>query len=163
MGELPVQSVNQMSAFDQIYYRNIKKFGVRNLDVSTAVSASACVPGFFEPVGINIYQDEKLDPTNRKIVRLTDGGVFQNDGLLPLYSEGIETVIASGGGKEFAFQPQPSKNNFAVLNDSFGIASEQVFSCFLLFLLLLLLSANFYHIIVLFFYCIIIFNIFLLL
>ncbi len=60
----------------------------RRIRLGHAVSASACVPGLFEP-----FELDGLYP-NRK-VRLVDGGVFDNQGVEGLLGEECQEVLVS--------------------------------------------------------------------
>jgi NTE family protein len=87
--------------------------------VSFAVAASSCFPPVFDPLRLpekNVkYKNgaaskEKNYNTLIKDMRLTDGGVYDNLGLEPVWKD-HETVIVSDGGAPFKFRNAGSSLN----------------------------------------------------
>jgi NTE family protein len=66
--------------------------------VARAVAASSCFPPAFEPMPVG------LDDPRFKDVRLTDGGVYDNMGLEPVWKDHA-VVLVSDGGATFDFRP----------------------------------------------------------
>jgi NTE family protein len=65
--------------------------------VARAVAASSCFPPAFEPMPVHLG-------SRFKDVRLTDGGVYDNMGLEPVWKD-HEVVLVSDGGATFDFHP----------------------------------------------------------
>jgi len=69
------------------------QFDVGDTSIATAVAASACFPPLFGPMDVPVREDER--------VRLTDGGVYDNSGMEPVWKdEGL--VLVSDAGKPFS-------------------------------------------------------------
>ena len=78
---------------------------LRQLTVGQAVAASCCVPGLFEPFGLTgLYRDESGQEV---VVRLVDGGVFDNQGLVSLFEEGCTHFVCSDASEVLQWQSQP--------------------------------------------------------
>ena len=78
---------------------------LRQLTLGQAVAASCCVPGLFEPFSLaGLYRSEGGDDV---VVRLVDGGVFDNQGLVSLFEEGCTHFICSDASEVLQWQPQP--------------------------------------------------------
>jgi NTE family protein len=65
--------------------------------VARAVAASSCFPPAFEPMPVRLGD-------RFKDVRLSDGGVYDNMGLEPVWKD-HEVVLVSDGGATFDFRP----------------------------------------------------------
>lgn len=91
----------------------------RNLRLGEAVAASSAVPGLFDPVSFaNLYPD--------KIVRLTDGGVHDNQGVTSLLDQDCTVMLVSdASGQTNAFD-QPSGDRLPVLLQSWTISMARV-------------------------------------
>lgn len=78
---------------------------LRQLTLGQAVAASCCVPGLFEPFSLaGLYRDESGEEV---VVRLVDGGVFDNQGLVSLFEEGCTHFICSDASELLQWQSQP--------------------------------------------------------
>lgn len=88
---------------------------VGETSVATAVAASACFPPLFGPMEL------KLE--NGKKAYLTDGGVYDNSGMEPIWMKN-RVVMVSDAGKPFGFAIPKSYFN-RILRYT-AIASEQV-------------------------------------
>ena len=76
------------------------------LTLGQAVAASCCVPGLFEPLGLSgLYQSDTGEDI---VVRLVDGGVFDNQGLVSLFAAGCAQVICSDASDLLKHAPDPS-------------------------------------------------------
>jgi predicted acylesterase/phospholipase RssA len=127
MGESKVLSrglTGAVSTFDAAPYRAFDNVFLRNTPLQAAVAASAAVPGVFKPMTLN---DGYTLGGDQFSVKLTDGGVFQNDGMMPLYLAGAKTLIVSGGGAESVTHSNPSTDALAVLNNTLSITMEQIY------------------------------------
>ncbi|MCK5650798.1 MAG: hypothetical protein KAJ42_05465, partial [Gemmatimonadetes bacterium] len=67
---------------------------VKKISLADAVAASACFPPVFAPYSFLGLYDDRHVPT----IRLTDGGVFDNQGLTALFEEECTHIIASDAG-----------------------------------------------------------------
>ena len=94
--------------------------------ISRAVAASSAFPPVFPPLKIK----EKDYPASKgDYVTLTDGGVYDNLGVNPLFRKKrnkIDYAIVSDGGKPFAIDESPTEAGTVVLKESIGILMEQV-------------------------------------
>ena len=75
------------------------------ITLGQAVAASCCVPGLFEPFSLSgLYTDEEGGDVQ---VRLVDGGVFDNQGLVSLFEEGCTHFVCSDASELLQWQSQP--------------------------------------------------------
>lgn len=75
------------------------------ITLGQAVAASCCVPGLFEPFSLEgLYTDEKGEDVE---VRLVDGGVFDNQGLVSLFEEGCTHFVCSDASELLQWQSRP--------------------------------------------------------
>ncbi|MCB1854707.1 MAG: patatin-like phospholipase family protein [Pseudomonadales bacterium] len=80
---------------------------LHQLSLGEAVAASCCVPGLFEPFSLEgLYRD---DQGNAVTVRLVDGGIFDNQGLVALFEEHCSHFICSDASESLQWQPQPTE------------------------------------------------------
>jgi predicted acylesterase/phospholipase RssA len=90
-----------------------------------AVAASACVPGLFEPIVLpNLYERktdaegvENVGPESENqpiTVRLVDGGVHDNQGIMGLLEEDCNAVIVSDASGQMGSDDNPSKGVLGV-------------------------------------------------
>ena len=99
--------------------------------LARAVAASSCFPPVFNPMPIKAKyeaykrgkatQEERRDAA--KGLRLTDGGVYDNLGLEPVWKD-HETVLVSDGGA--TFDPEPDRGLFKRLKRYADIVGNQV-------------------------------------
>jgi NTE family protein len=99
--------------------------------LARAVAASSCFPPVFNPMPIkakydaytrgNAPEEERKDAARG--LRLTDGGVYDNLGLEPVWKS-HETVLVSDGGA--TFDPEPDKGLFRRLKRYTDIVGNQV-------------------------------------
>ncbi len=79
--------------FDSPELMSPQQFSLHLLTLGEAVAASCCVPGLFEPLCLSgLYKTEAGEDI---IIRLVDGGVFDNQGLVSLFAEGCTHIICS--------------------------------------------------------------------
>ena len=90
-----------------------------------AVAASACVPGLFEPIVLPKLYELKAEPKTVKnvdpeveiqpiTVRLVDGGVHDNQGIMGLLEMDCNAVIASDASGQMESDNNPSKGVLGV-------------------------------------------------
>lgn len=92
--------------------------------LSHAVAASSAFPPVFPPLRIDQDQfDGDVD-----FVTLTDGGVYDNLGVNPVFRKrnALDFVIVSDAGKPFAIDETPTEKGSIVLKEAIGILMEQV-------------------------------------
>lgn len=93
--------------------------------ISKAVAASSSFPPVFPPLRL----DQDVYPAAQaEFVTLSDGGVYDNLGVNPLFRErnDLDYLLVSDGGKPFAVDERPSEAGAAVLTEAIGILMEQV-------------------------------------
>jgi NTE family protein len=93
--------------------------------ISRAVAASSAFPPVFPPLRIDgdVYPATGVD-----YVTLSDGGVYDNLGVNPLFRErnDLDYVIVSDAGKPFAIDDRPTESGAMVLYEAISILMEQV-------------------------------------
>jgi NTE family protein len=76
-----------------------------NITLGQAVAASSCVPGIFEPLQIRNLYNAAGKPL---IVRLVDGGLVDNQGLVSLFAENCSHIICSDASDILKPEHHPS-------------------------------------------------------
>jgi len=93
--------------------------------ISRAVAASSAFPPVFPPLRVDrdIYPVAGAD-----YVTLTDGGVYDNLGVNPLFRtrNNVHYAFVSDAGKPFAINQTPTEAGTIVLTEAIGILMEQV-------------------------------------
>jgi predicted acylesterase/phospholipase RssA len=104
MGEPPGRlntDVDANARYRRLWYHEAPTPDLERFRLGYAVAASACVPGLFEPIVLeDLYED--------RVVRLTDGGVHDNQGVAGLLDEGCTLFYvsdASGQMDDLAHPP----------------------------------------------------------
>jgi predicted acylesterase/phospholipase RssA len=83
--------------------------------VGEAVAASSCVPGLFEPLVLSDLFDDKM-------VRLVDGGVYDNQGIASLLDQDCNVMIVSDASGQMEAQDLPSGSHLGVPLRSFSVS-----------------------------------------
>lgn len=89
---------SQMPVMPKLYFGSpeltpLQRLSLDWLTLGQAVAASCCVPGLYEPLYLSgLYQSETGEDI---VIRLVDGGVFDNQGLVSLFAEGCAQIICS--------------------------------------------------------------------
>ncbi|HWB13194.1 MAG TPA: patatin-like phospholipase family protein [Pirellulales bacterium] len=106
----------------------------RDLPLSKAVAASSAFPMAFPPLILHPAAEDRFTggklarSPNRgeliKAIRLTDGGVYDNLGLEPVWKD-HEFVFCSDGGQPFTVAPRPGKWSVSRLSRASGIVGNQ--------------------------------------
>ncbi|NJN47952.1 MAG: hypothetical protein HC808_17385 [Candidatus Competibacteraceae bacterium] len=92
--------------FDGDTLNTRQRIKLNTLTLGQAVAASCCVPGLFEPLSLdNLYETED---GNGIVVRLVDGGVFDNQGLVSLFKAKCTHIICSDASDLLKTDPAPS-------------------------------------------------------
>lgn len=102
MGESPTAIDTDFDSNDRYrrtYYRDAPD-DYKNVRLGSAVGASSCVPGLFEPL---IFPGLYPDAT----VRLVDGGIFDNQGIGSLLEQDCDVIIASDASGQLATEKDP--------------------------------------------------------
>jgi predicted acylesterase/phospholipase RssA len=82
-----------------------------------AVGASACVPGLFEPIPLmTLYGERGGEPRETKeiVVRLVDGGVHDNQGIVSLLEQGCSQMIVSDASGQMDSLDDPNSGLLSV-------------------------------------------------
>lgn len=91
----------------------------RCIRLGHAVGASACVPGFFEPLPLaGLYAD--------RTIRLVDGGVHDNQGLVGLLASDCSVVLVSDASGQMDAIDEPSDGTIPVLLRATAIFGSRV-------------------------------------
>jgi predicted acylesterase/phospholipase RssA len=90
-----------------------------DISIGKAVTASACVPGLFEPVTLS-----GLYPA--RTVRLVDGGVHDNQGIGGILDEHCKIVLVSDASGQMETLREPDTNFYTVLARSDNIARVHI-------------------------------------
>jgi hypothetical protein len=94
------------------------------ISLGDAVVASCCVPGLLEPYTLNgLYTDEAGEAV---AVRLVDGGVFDNQGLVSLYEDGCSSFISSDASDMLKWQAQPEEQIHTVAMRANDIMMDRI-------------------------------------
>jgi predicted acylesterase/phospholipase RssA len=104
------------------YPRNAWDRGPREsktIRLGTAVAASACVPIVFPPISLPRLYD-------RVLIKLLDGGVFDNQGLSALIDERCNVVIASDGSGQLRVEMVPAVYAWSTLRRTNAMLMERV-------------------------------------
>ncbi|UCC84279.1 MAG: hypothetical protein JSW46_04945, partial [Gemmatimonadota bacterium] len=92
------------------------------ITLADAVAASACFPPVFPPYTIlGLYDD-----THVATLRLTDGGVFDNQGMSALFEEECTHIIASDAGGLMEVERRVTAGRFGMMGRIFSILMDNV-------------------------------------
>ncbi|UCC71428.1 MAG: patatin-like phospholipase family protein [Gemmatimonadota bacterium] len=92
------------------------------ITLADAVAASACFPPVFPPYTIlGLYDD-----THVATLRLTDGGVFDNQGISALFEEECTHIIASDAGGLMELERRVTAGRFGMMGRIFSIMMDNV-------------------------------------
>ena len=92
------------------YQAGYKTTGLDQIPIAHAAAASACFPPVFAPIDSLVSPNDftsgratgKYADECRSRIRLSDGGVYDNMGLEPLWKH-VDTLLVSDAGGEFEF------------------------------------------------------------
>lgn len=94
-----------------------------------AVGASACVPSLFEPIALTkLYGEtgEQQREIREIVVRLVDGGVHDNQGIVSLLEQGCSQIIVSDASGQMDTLDDPSSGLLSVPVRSNSILMSRV-------------------------------------
>jgi predicted acylesterase/phospholipase RssA len=127
MGEPPagiVTKVDANSRLRRMYYTEAPKTH-QSIRLGHAVAASASVPGLFEPLALlDLYKH--MPGTARPVVRLCDGGVFDNQGTSALLEQGCSVLLVSDASGQMADLDFPPNGALGVPLRANGILQARV-------------------------------------
>jgi predicted acylesterase/phospholipase RssA len=110
MGESPAAIDSEIDGNERlrrVYYADAPEEH-RQIRLGDAVGASAAVPGVFEPLTLDgLYPD--------RIVRLVDGGVCDNQGVVSLLEQDCKVLLVSDGSGQMDSIPAASRGALGVL------------------------------------------------
>jgi len=122
MGEPPGlvgEDVSATARNRRLYYEDAPRKAQKEYRLGHAVAASACVPGLFEPLVIRgLYPG--------RVIRLVDGGVFDNQGVQGLLDESCTFILCSDASGQMDDQPSPPAGILGVTMRANSILQERV-------------------------------------
>lgn len=124
MGEPPGNIIKEVDAKYRLrrmyYWEAPGKY--KNLGLSEAVAASSGVPGLFPPLTF-----DKLYPN--QTVRLVDGGVHDNQGIVGLTEQECQILFISDSSGQLMTVDDLGKNAVSVLSRTNSVLMERVREC----------------------------------
>ena len=122
MGEPPISARSSVDCNDllrRMYYTTDAPGPYKSVRLGMAVSASACVPGLFDPVEM-----EGLYP--RRSVRLVDGGVHDNQGVAGLLEQECSVLLVSDASGQMTSERKPGAEPFTVFKRTQDISMARI-------------------------------------
>jgi predicted acylesterase/phospholipase RssA len=119
MGEPPAGIDTEVDAnyrLRRMYYKDAPPKH-RRIRLGHAVGASASVPGLFEPLTLlDLYErgPPAVDSKVRPVVRLVDGGVFDNQGISALLEQGCSVLLVSDASGQMEDRDFPANGMLGV-------------------------------------------------
>ena len=110
MGESPLSidpDVDGNHRLRRLYYHEAPTEELRKFPLARAVGASACVPVFFEPIALGGLYPEKT-------VRLADGGVHDNQGIVGLLEQDCTVMLVSDASGQVGIEVDPNPSGLRV-------------------------------------------------
>lgn len=122
MGESPAYIGSEFDALPNLrrmYYSEAPE-GFQKIPLSTAVTASAGVPGLFAPIKFEkLYEKETT-------VLLVDGGVHDNQGISTLYEQECNMLIISDASGQMPEDKKPAEGEIGVFQRTNSILQERI-------------------------------------
>jgi predicted acylesterase/phospholipase RssA len=106
----------------RMYYEEAPE-GHKQIRLGHAVAASSCVPGLFEPLALpGLYEEPENErdkgqnkkPRKSLVVRLVDGGVYDNQGTSSLLDQGCNILLVSDASGQMNTMNDPGPGLLAV-------------------------------------------------
>jgi predicted acylesterase/phospholipase RssA len=122
MGEPPSAIDDDVDVADRLrrlYYREAPSDDHRSPPLGRAVGASAAVPGLFPPVSL-----KKLYPD--LTVRLSDGGVHDNQGIASLVDQDCSVILVSDASGQGESLLEPNDRALPALSRTLSVAMGRV-------------------------------------
>lgn len=126
MGEPPQPIADaQIDANDRLrrMYYNEAPAAYRQVRLGDAVAASACVPGLFEPLVLDCLYEGEF------VVRLVDGGVFDNQGVATLHEQECQVMLVSDASGQTGIQKNPPGERLSVSTRSNDVLMARIRQC----------------------------------
>ena len=121
MGEPPANRSNEVDGnyrLRRMYYGDAPEVA-QKVRLGHAVAASSCVPGLFGPITFpNLY--------NKKVVRLVDGGVHDNQGVAALLDQDCSVLLVSDASGQMHAIDEPDSGMLGVPLRSNSILMSRV-------------------------------------
>ncbi|MDD2367649.1 MAG: patatin-like phospholipase family protein [Sulfuricurvum sp.] len=111
MGEVPHMydmTVDKNKIYEYARYEDFPS-EFQKVSIGKAVAASSAVPALFDPINMGKLYG------NADTIRLSDGGVYDNQGIAGLVSEECDIMITSDASKQLTEEDDPSDFRFDVL------------------------------------------------
>jgi predicted acylesterase/phospholipase RssA len=132
MGEPPSRvAASEIEANDRLrrmYYEDAPAAAYKELRLSEAVAASACVPGFFDPLSLDGLYGTKAgdDQPFDYVTRLVDGGAYDNQGVASLLEQNCTVLLVSDACGQGAVSLEPGGGRLDVVKRSNDILMARV-------------------------------------
>lgn len=115
----------------RFYYYNQAPKPYDEVRLGTAVAASSCVPGLFEPISFpNLYQRRCPNAEHCKqatyTVELVDGGVHDNQGASALLGQNCDVILVSDASGQSETRIKPGDSALPVLMRSNNVLMKRV-------------------------------------
>jgi NTE family protein len=124
-GERPdphAASISNRPRWTWMRYENLEAgllWNTGQLTLARVVAASASVPGILPPILIRRFGQDAL-------IALTDGGVFDNQGVDHLWDARCDRVLVSDAAGQLAFEPHPAVSAWSLMLRATDMLMERV-------------------------------------
>jgi predicted acylesterase/phospholipase RssA len=98
----------------------------QKIPLGQAVGASACVPGLFEPIALHDLYPKDTEQHPKMVVRLVDGGVHDNQGVVSLIEQDCSVIVVSDASGQMTSDPEPGGGFIAPLLRTNSVLMERV-------------------------------------
>ena len=126
MGEPPQTLADaQIDANDRLrrmYYAEAPD-AYKHVRLGDAVAASACVPGLFDPLVLDRLYEQDY------VVRLVDGGVFDNQGVATLHEQECQVMLVSDASGQTGIEKDPSGERLGVSTRANNVLMARIRQC----------------------------------
>ena len=126
MGEPPQTLADaQIDANDRLrrMYYSQAPVSFQHVRVGDAVAASACVPGLFDPLVLDRLYEQDY------VVRLVDGGVFDNQGVATLHEQECQVMLVSDASGQTGIEKDPTGERLGVSTRANNALMARVRQC----------------------------------
>lgn len=121
MGEPPAlvsEHADRRRRYRRLYYIDAPTERLKDVGLGAAVAASSGVPALFAPLELTgLYE--------KRVLRLVDGGVFDNQGVRSLQVEGCTFILCSDASGQMDEIPSPGAYSLQVYGRSTQIMMER--------------------------------------
>jgi predicted acylesterase/phospholipase RssA len=95
----------------------------RRVRLGDAVAASACVPGLFDPLVLDRLYEQDY------VVRLVDGGVYDNQGVATLHEQECQVILVSDASGQTGIEKDPSGDRLGVSTRANNVLMARIRQC----------------------------------